>query len=144
MNALRTALSAAWSVSVLILAIEGNDFFTQWSYRWGVVASMTLAVLSGWLYFWVGYRLAAPPHQKGAAFFGAIIIAPLLAFLGVNGVSEMWAAQNDPSYYQRNGVGPVNMVAFLAQSIGMLVGWGHFWRGWKRSQRTASWPEDGY
>jgi len=135
---LRVFLSLLWTVSILILAIEGNDCFTQWSYRFGVIVSMALAFLSGWLYFWVGYRLVAPERQKGAAFASAILVAPLLALLGSIGVSEMWAAEGDPTYYQRNGVGPVNMVAFLAQSGGMLMGWKVYYAGFKRSQRRLS------
>ena len=142
MRVLRIALSFAWTLSVLVLAIQANDYFIQWSYRFGVVVSMTLAFLSGWLYFWVGYRLVAPENQKGAACASAILIAPLLALLGAVGVSEVWSAQNDPSYYDRNGVGPVNMVAFLAQSGGMLVGWKVYWSGLQRAQRAASRQEE--
>ena len=134
MSTLRIFLSLAWTVSVLVLALDGNDCFTQWSYRFGVVVSMALAFFSGWLYFWVGYRLVGPDRQTGAAVASVILIAPLLALLGVYGVSELWETRSDPSYYERNGVGPVNMVAFLAQSAGMLMGWKHYWSSLKRSQ----------
>ena len=135
-------MSFAWTLSVLVLAIQANDYFIQWSYRFGVVVSMTLAFLSGWLYFWVGYRLVAPENQKGAASGIVLVIDPLLALMGVVGVLELGSDQNDPSYYDRNGVGPVNMVAFLAQSGGMLVGWKVYWSGLQRAQRAASRQEE--
>ncbi|MBX3169770.1 MAG: hypothetical protein KF760_20370 [Candidatus Eremiobacteraeota bacterium] len=134
-------MSLAWFGIAPLWATEGNDCFTRWAFHYGVILSMALAFFSGWLYHWVGYHLVSFQHRKNAAYLSALIFVPLLALLGSGGLSEIWASQADPDYYRRNGVGPVNIVALLAQSAGIFMSWFHYWRSRKRTEGALSWVD---
>lgn len=142
MKTLRIALSLIWFVALLAYSESANDYFIQWAYRYGVFLSMAAAFVSGWLYFWVGTRLIPPEQRPKAASATAFFLVPLLALLGWRGVQQLWASLSDPDYFRMHGVGPVNLVAYLAQSAGILAGWLHDWGMRRRRRGQLDWIEN--
>ncbi len=132
MTTFRVILSAIWFFSVLIYSIEGNELFTHLAFRWGVIASLALAFASGWLFLWFGSLIVPGKSRLTAATFWVVLFGSLLTILGSLGLHEIWKNSADPEYYKVNGVGPVHMVAYLAQAAGMVVGLRHLRSGTPR------------
>lgn len=128
MTVLRIIFWLGWVFGMFIASIEGNQIFTRLSFQWGLAPSLLLALVSGWAYFWVAQALAPHHRRREAMLATAVIIAPLCLVFGGMGLVQASQATLSQTAFDMHGVGPVHLVAYLPQALGIALAFRHEWR----------------